>query len=589
MAKTKLSKKDLLFVEEKENAKDYLAYDHLKLYAATDIPLRPVSSVKRNDTVPVTPHELWKDFDPNGESLNVHLLYEENGKKVYTYLAQSNPDGDLSAEITVFAPPYASKKAVLLIGDRDLTPQQGVMDAIVETGCYLFVVDYNALRPGTGTLFPSSLSYGKHGNEGDHLTKKCHSPKEGCPYLYTLIHRRALAFIREEYKMNEVIVVGIGSGTEIAMAVAGTEQETVIALGCICGAGYTECVDVPRYPIYRPSYDDETLAYVVSSSGVSYLKAYPHPVFTAVGSNGTKSNVDRLSSLKSLISGPLTVSISPQCADNIDATSFRDFLTWLTYSFWKSVFPSPPVSHVEINRDGSVYADVAANVVLPIQSATLHYSYGNNNHVTRRWESAPCETVGPGEYVAKMTFTKPCGFLFYYTVVEYANGLRVTETPHFADLSSFRVAVTPSTSTAVLFRYGAEGQLCEVSDNAVILTNMIAEGTVPSGAKGAICPDGSMRLFLGDSCSSVDKDKILQVDCYSEEQYFPLELVLSVGTPAVEYHSIKTLQKDVNFTGLKFRLGDFKDNLFRSPAEWSNVNTVTVLSKNVLINKMTFI
>ena len=589
MAKTKINKKDLVFVEEAENAKNYLAYDNVKLYATTDIPLHGPLPGEQGSVIPLSPQKLWEEFDPNGEALDAYLLGEEDGRKDYVFRAEHRPDGDLSVQLSVYAPDYPSKKAVLLIGDRDLAPQQGVIDAVVKTGCYVFVADYNALLPGSGTTFPSSLAYGKHGSEGIHLTKKCTSPKNGCPYLYALIQRRALAFIREEYHLKETILLGVGSGTEIAMTVAGLEPTSVIALACIGGAGYTECVDVPRYPVYRPSYDEETLAYVVSSCGVSYLKNYPHPVFTAIGSNGTKSDVDRLSALKGLIKGPLTVAISPQCADNIDADAFFVCLNWLTYSFWHSDFPAPPVTHVEINRDGTVYANVTAKTVPPIKSATLHYSYGNNNHVTRLWESALCETVGIGQYVAKMTFRKPCGFLFYYTEIEYINGLRVTETPLFADLSDYRVAVAPSKPTAVLFRYGAEGTLCEVGDNAVILSKMITEGTVPMGAKGAVCKEGSMRLFLGDSCHSIEDNKILQVDCYSPEDYFPLELVLSVGTPAVEYRSVKTLQKDVNFTGLKFRLVDFKDSAFRPLPAWRNVNTITIMSKNVLINKLTFI
>lgn len=589
MAKTKLNKKDLVFVEEKENAKDYLAYRNVKVYASTDIPLHDPGSSDRNALPPLTPHELWKGFDPNGEALDVALLSDKDNVRRYTFCAKTTEDGKVIADVTVFLPSFRTKKSVLLIGDREIPPQQGVIDAIVKTGTALFIVDYNALMPRTATVFPPSYSYGKFGKEGEHLTKKCTSPKLRCFYLYTLIHLRALAFIREEYNLRDVIVVGIGSGTEIAMAVAGLDRETVSALGCICGAGYAESVNVPRYPVYRPAYDDETLSYVVSSSGVSYLKNYPHPVFVGVGSNGTKSNIDKLSALKELISGSFTTSISPQYADNIDAETFDVFLTWLNYSFWRSDFPAPPVTRVEINRDGTVYADVKATNVPPIGSATLHYSYGNNNHVTRRWTSAACETVGVGQFVAKMSFSKPCDFLFFYTEITYVNGLRVTETPHFADLSSYRVAVTQAKPTAVLFRYGAEGSFREVSDHAVILTKMIEEGSVPAGAKGAVCKEGSMRLFLGDSCSSVEKDKILQVDCYSDEEYFPLELVLSVGTPAVEYRAVKTLQKSVNFSSMPFRLGDFKDEFFRSPAEWKYVNTITVVSKNVLVNKMTFI
>ena len=118
---------------------------------------------------------------------------------------------------------------------------------------------------------------------------------------------------------------------------------------------------------------------------------------------------------------------------------------------------------------------------------------------------------------------------------------------------------------------------------------MIEENNVPAGAKGVICKDGCMRLFLGDLCESVSADKILQVDAYSPEEIYNMEISVSVGTPATYYKSVKTLKKSANFTGLQFACTDFKDDYFRPLTEWKNVNTVTIVSKNVTINKLTFI
>jgi hypothetical protein len=422
--KNKLTRKERQFHDDVENAKDYIAYENVRVYANTDIPITPV---RKKDGMP-TPAEIWKDFDPRAEFLDVTTLSESAAVRRHTFCATHRADGNLTVDLKVYIPAYDSPKAVLLIGEYAALPQAGVIDALTKRGCYVFVADYNGLESDTATAFPPSLSYGRRGNEGDRLTKPGLPAKDTCQYLYTLIERRCAFFAEEIYDKKELVAIGVRTGAEIAMQTAGLEREKIIALGCICGIGYIEYKDIPKYGENAVSTDDATLERLIGVSGIAYIRNYANPLFVALGSNGTISDVDRLSNLNALVKGDFSATIAPQSADNIDAAAFSNFLSRLDAVFCRSSFPKTPETNIEVNTDGTVYADVKADKPIQIKQAVLHYSYNNIDHKTRFWRQVICETTGIAQYLAKFEFERPCASLFYYTEIHYANGTSVTET-----------------------------------------------------------------------------------------------------------------------------------------------------------------
>ena len=58
------------------------------------------------------------------------------------------------------------------------------------------------------------------------------------------------------------------------MMVAGLEREKVCALGAICGAGFPEFTDIPRYDKTPLNIPDGLLKWIISCSGISYINKY---------------------------------------------------------------------------------------------------------------------------------------------------------------------------------------------------------------------------------------------------------------------------------------------------------------------------
>ena len=608
MKKIKLRFKDKHFKDEVENKKDFICYNNVSLYANSDIPMRdcPVE-----DPI-VTPDKLWDKFDPTIEDVDANIISINENVYTYEFRAKHCNDGDLRVEVQVYMPAFPSRKAVLLISEYDDIPQDYIIKKFLSLNCYVIVPDYNGKNPDTQTVFPNSLRYGKHLNEGSHLTKLSPGAKDTCQYLYTLINRRVIRFfektICEENEKKNIIVIGIRQASEIAMMVAGLEREKVCALGAICGAGFPEFTDIPRYDKTPLNIPDGLLNWIISCSGISYINKYDKPFIIALGSNGTYSDIDRISNIAKIIKEPPSVFISSQCTDNIDLDTFNSFALRIDYAFFNSEFPNQPISKIDFNKDGTVYVNITVDTPVPVKKTKLYYSYGNNNHKTRNWHTTTGETIGLGEYLAKLSFTHPAEDLFYYSEITYLNGMTVTEIPKYSELDPRTLKYDPTPEDAFLYIYGqdnltdqkmsqlsfsdldetkSEIKFKEISSGAISIENSIEEATVPSGAKGIVCKKSGIQLFIGDKCKNITPEKLLQIDAYCEEKNYTLEISIISGNQV--YTSSRFAHSQVTFEGEQFKCTDFKTQDFKPLQSWQNVKLLSILTPNVVINKILFI
>ena len=95
--------------------------------------------------------------------------------------------------------------------------------------------------------FPESLEYGLYEKAGDHIKKVMPTAKETSQYLYTIIARRTLTFVKRVVSDGKIIVMGLSDAVEIAIAVSALEKDVVDGLACLNGAGYREYIKQNRY------------------------------------------------------------------------------------------------------------------------------------------------------------------------------------------------------------------------------------------------------------------------------------------------------------------------------------------------------
>lgn len=578
-------------VYEVEDRKKYIAYNDTKVYASTDIPMAPSAS---QAGLFLTPREVWAGYSTTDEELHTTVIEFNDKFTRYLYCAKHCDDGLLNVDAYLYRPDFDSKKTVLLIGETSCLPQQDVIDYFVNTKRYnVLVPDYTGVGENSYTFYPDSCQHAAFGKENGKDKPFCVAAKDTSQYLRTLIVRRALILLKEELGETFVIAVGIRNGTETAMAAAGMEKSRICGLGLIAGAGYPEEADIPKYDLSAKNEPStEELCYAAGVTGVAYLKQYPHPVFAAIGSNGTYSDVDRLASLNVLIDNRLTVAVSRQCTNCIDFKSFLTLTEWADCAFYGSEFPEPPSTQITFNSDGSVYGDIFYDVPIRANKVKLYYSFGNRDHKSRFWCVSTGETVGAKEAIAQIKLETPCDCLFYYAETTYVNGLTVTEIPKYADLSHKRLRDARKKNRNVIYAFDEDNKttFCEASDKAVLMHNNVEIFTTPSGVSGPVCKTGGMFFFVGDIIQNVDKNKILRIDTFSAEARYELEISVLRDSPVKRYVARKSCVGGADgFVGTQFLCSDFKDARFRPMSNWNGIVAFTVTTKNVVVGKMMFI
>lgn len=572
----RLRRKDRKFDIDAENAKDILAYAGVKAYAVTDIPI-PTARRASARAMPA-PRDIWRDYARCATGFEAERISDADGVETFRLCVERTRFGPICATFEAHSASFESKKAVFLVAD-DAPDRARIVESILSEGIRVFLLD----RRGPGASVPPELlDLGP--DRAESVPAYARTPE----LANTLIFRRGLEFAAATFPETEIIALGIRDGAEIAMRVAGLEPSLAMGVACVCGAGCVDFADGLSLSDDDAPFDpsDETLAEIIRSSGASYMKNYPNPVFVGLGSNGTRSDFVKLPALAELLSNRLTISVSRGFADSIDEKGWATCLAWLNATFWRGEFPAPPATRVEIGEDGAAYAIVVASTMPAPRRVELLCARDGRDPGTRQWLCAPCESTGESAYVARLTFDRPCSRIFCCAVAHYKNGLASTALPIRASLDPRRLAVDAPKPGSILFEQRRVGELVPIGRDAIIPDSAIREARSPSGTPGALFERGSMRLFLGDAAKNVPSDKLLQIDARAER---PTRLGIALRAGTEDYVAERDMRAEPEFSSLHFRLADFKSRTFRPLPSWQNVSTLTVVPENIAINKMLFV
>lgn len=539
----------------------------------------------------LTPASLWEGFSEEAE-FRPEIIKAEDGYVRYVFSALNAPEGDVRIAADFYRPSFTCKNTVLIAGEFDRRVQEELIEKFLSKNFNVFVPDYTGIWENTATVYPPAYEYGFFAKGKEHLAKVCPTAKETSYYLYAAVIRRAISFLSSVAGKTDVILAGIKSGVEIALQVAGTDKR-LCGLVCIGAAGYREYVNVPKYASEEELViDDDMMSWLTGVSGTSYAKHVSVPVMIALGSNGTISDIDRVSNLMSVMaSDDVRLTVDAGLRDNIGPESLETVLQWMEGTFLGSTPPELPVVKIEVNSEGQLYALIKADNSLKIASARIYFSMGDNNHTTRAWDFVGAEYAGKDEYLANIKVTEGEDTIFVYPEIEYVNGLSLDGVVNFLDLKELKIKRVKRLNNPIVFQYPEENGFTELNDDAVILRSSLCEGVLPVGLKGLYCASGGMITYSVGKKKGFNADRILQIDTYSAAKKYNLTLVLAVRKDQhmTEYTLTRTVESSDTFTSLHFTPSDFKDVLFRPLESWEGIKSLTVCESNIVIGKILFI
>lgn len=553
----------------------------------------------------MVPAQIWQGYNSSSEPLQnekteyVGTVCEGIIEERHHFTALTKEDGDLRVAVRVlFKKGNLNDNPVLLmVGEYHRPPEEKLVIELAKAGYTIAIPDLSGVGEHK-TTFPVSLEYGEFSKAGDHLKKVMPTAKETCQYLYSIIVKRTIIFVKRVISDGDLIVVGLGDAVEVAMQSVATEQENVKGLCCLNGAGYREYIKQTRYGEQKESaLDEERMCWLTGVASVAYARYVKVPTFIAIGSNAINSDVDRLSNLVALMEGDdVHIAISPRATDFMLPEAYKTLLIWLKFVCENRVdeIPSTPKLSVVVGENGIPTFNVDCDPQSMIKKVSVYYASKEYHHALRNYYETEGLSVSYNEYIAEAEDYDENGALFAFAVVEYENGLSLSSLIEYMDLKGQPVRAQEKSygmALNLIHQAGEEGGFVEECTGTVLFEKSLRVAKTPKGMVGLTSNSDGLTTYRFSPSEEESSSKILQLELYSDKSEEVEIVLLGITNDGTKTYTAKIGVQDTKglFMSTRLRVTDFKDDRFMPLLKWHGVKSLSIRGKRVIVGNILFI
>ncbi len=542
------------------------------------------------------PQQVWQDYDVVLPTLEFHegeteLLEALTIKNCYFNAIGSSIDA-VTVALKVYTPNKANGAAMLVVPEYEREADYNFILTMVEQGFVVFVPDISGVAM-PATQFGGAYRYGFYGESAEHLHKVCPTAKDTCQYLYSVIVKRALYVIDNIFKHNMPLLVGLGSGVEVAMQVAGSTKNKISALVAINGSGYSEYIQHHKFgDSDELVIDNERMSWLAGVASVAYAKYIEVPTLFAIGSNSRSADIDRLSNLTALFPHDnVTLCTSVGTEEYINTATLSSIKAWLDMILQGASMPKIPDVNITVSSDGRTYVYAKYDNGYNIDKVSIYYSYGEYNHAVRDWFVANAETVSQTECLAQIAIkdvTKP---LFAFADVHYENGLICSTTVDCMEMKGQSVIQSPLTISNIVCEPSfAKNCFVPLSSGVIAAAQDDLLVELESGVEGFSTGKWGIKTYNIGTHSSIFVENLLRIDLASESD-IDVEIAVQCvykGVIKNYHHQLSMQATNGYFKSVMLGANAFKDDTYMPLVSWFGVKSLSI-SGGVVLGSILFI
>lgn len=482
----------------------------------------------------LTPVSLWKNFNDKLEVMPVSLGERVEDSIKFDYINFSGRDTGMG-RVTIYGV-LASREVnpvrecVLILCDSVDEIDENLLAYFVKKGYNALCVDYGGERDGVEryTQYPNNVSYANAVNCGRHRDFVDTSADETCWYEWVAVGIYAHKFLTEKYETENIGLVGIRDGGEVAWKLAAVAKfscaVTVSACGWKAYRGYEKFLGK------EPEFNDERYRFIAGIDSQAYAPYVKCPMLILCTTNDGKFDYDRAYDTYSRINPDFfrlsAIAYSINCGSRIDVRSTNDMFLFLDSNVKdRHVFMPKPVKI-------SVFTDENDNLVVRadsdnmgiIEKCGVFFAEDNQNFATRDWTAAPLKRVvnaNTSEYFLNIYEKTTTLFVLCYAV--YSNGFTV-----WSKLAVKKVSGTFRNGRAksnIIYtnKFGTEcfslADCSQYTVGGIFLTDddVLPKIVTLDGLNGIYSKCGLTTNRISSLQYAPDKDSILKLDMCSEE------------------------------------------------------------------------
>ncbi|MBP5177519.1 MAG: hypothetical protein ILP02_02925 [Clostridia bacterium] len=378
-----------------------------------------------NYTLPLKESKISEDVFDNVVYSHMYFYGRDTGEgrvRIYGVYAKPRTTGK-----------KAPKAGLLIIPDIGKTVDISIVNVYVKQGYAVLMIDYcgDTGENENFTKYPDCVSYANLNSAGRSIDYCDKTAKETAWYEWVAVARYGISFLKNQYELEKIGVIGIKNGANVGWQVCGTDRR-VDCFVALFGAGWRKFRGIHKFGGADVDGSDERLRYLAAVDAHAYAQYVECPVFYMTSTNSFEFDCDRAMDTVSRVpsSYPLAINIAPRYDGVLDLSCKRNVDIFLAkYLFgYKVAFPHTPKIALNCeDRSVTVGVEIDFNDQLRTKSVTAYLAEDGENPAFRDWVEMPALTTK--EENKKAFFKKINGnssFVTVFVVVEYRNGITVS-------------------------------------------------------------------------------------------------------------------------------------------------------------------
>jgi dienelactone hydrolase len=550
----------------------------------------------------LTPIQLWKDFDPGREALDIsYVLSDKPGGNLIkgAYITSENAtDGKVRAYVeTAVADEDKKKPVIIIIGDIDSNIDRNLLEYAAGCGYYAASVDYSAYPGDTEriTRYPESYSCATYSNAVNNLVSAEPCALNSCWFIWAKAVRRLITYLERDplADTKNIGVIGIRHGAVIMWQVAATDERIKAAVSI---NGYESLLYSDRLK-YMPSIendlDESRVKWRAAISSEAYARFVNCPVLMVAASNNDKSSFDRIEDIIKLLPEKTRYNLIflPGLSQEITESAVSSLKKWLNSILKKGAYPDNPSIEL-ITKNNKLSVKVIADSGKKIKEAVINYSFGEINPVYRNWSQIKMNKE-EDYFECELDVIDSEIRHFVFANIIYQDNLTMSTQQLSFIPEEFEIIPTLNVKQRIIYDTGKgiDAFVTSVKELVIKDSNPHIEKSAV-GINGITTSEGSLITYkIGDLRVFRETDSILQLDALTlTDKEITVVLTSEDNGVYTEYFAPVELKGGEEWSKLSFESQDFKTAELIPLKDWQGLKKLEIRNAgNILFNNIIWV
>ena len=385
----------------------------------------------------LTPVSLWENFNPSLATSPVVLSSaEDEGGVVIDRVNFSGRNTDRGRVLIAAAYAYdknaPATPTVIVFPDSSETIDEDLLKLFVKRGYNALMVDYRGEWANCDfyTKYPSNVEYANMAKCGRHYSYVDGSASETSWYEWVAVGIYARKYAVERSGSDEIAVVGIRDGGEIAWKLGVADEFKCIIP--VCAAGWKAYAGISKYHSQEPDLNQERYRFIAGIDSQAYAPNVKCPVLMLCSTNDSSFDYDRaydtFSRINSKYIGDSAIAYSIHWNGCIGEKGTDDMFMFLDKNLRnRQVFiPKPAEVTIEVDEESNLIASAKFDDQGIVDFCGMYFAEDCIESTHRCWNKCPPKNkIFDNGQQFYLNIYEKTSTVFAFCYVKYINGFTV--------------------------------------------------------------------------------------------------------------------------------------------------------------------